>query len=148
MVKHNNSKTISDKPKVKLWIIGIIVVVIIVAILLILRGPEDSWIKDSRGVWIKHGNPAVNPQEVLDQQEGIRLTAEIYYANNARKVNFSSQCLGLVHLKNGVDYAVDIVSVPRTANDDLIENQCSENVLNQAEYFIELDKTGEIVRIV
>jgi hypothetical protein len=48
------------------WIIGIILLVLI--LLLILRSPEDSWIKDERGCWIKHGMPSTTPDYVLEQQ--------------------------------------------------------------------------------
>lgn len=41
--------------------------------LLLLRGfsGEDSWIKDSNGIWIKHGNPSETPDYVLEQQKAL-----------------------------------------------------------------------------
>lgn len=29
-----------------------------VAVLRIVSGPEDTWIRNDRGEWIKHGNPS------------------------------------------------------------------------------------------
>ncbi len=55
----------------------------------------------------------------------------------------NSQCLGTCG-----DYAVDIVHVPRTEGDNLIENQCEDYKTGKVNHFIELDKNGEIVRIV
>ena len=57
-------------------------------------------------------------------------------------MKFSSQCLGVVG-----DYAVDIVHVPRTEEDNKIENQCEDFRTGKVNNFIELDKDGEIVRI-
>ena len=42
---------------------------------------------------------------------------------------------------------IDIVHVPRNAEDDLTENQCEDFRLGKVMHFIELDKTGSIVRI-
>ena len=44
--------------KQKTWLIaGIAIVIVLAAVLFILRSPEDSWIKDSKGICVKHGNP-------------------------------------------------------------------------------------------
>jgi len=56
---------------------------------------------------------------------------------------FSSQCLGSCDT-----YAVDIVHVPRTREDDKEANQCESIRTGQLSHFIELDKDGKIVRIV
>lgn len=126
-----------------------IIILVLVFVFIVLRflTPEDTWIKDKNGFWIKHGNPSTTPDEVLQQQEAIKLANELYYANSARKVIFNSQCLGTVHLPIGVGYAVDIVHVPRIPEDDLKENQCSSFFSGEAEHFIELNSKGEIVRI-
>jgi hypothetical protein len=50
-------------------ICGIICIILLVlTLILILRGSEDTWIKDERGCWIKHGNPSQTPDYVLEQQ--------------------------------------------------------------------------------
>ena len=63
----------------KQYLILIIVLVLIVLFFIIfrLRG-EDSWIKDKRGVWIKHGVPFENPDYVLEQQEIINQALILY----------------------------------------------------------------------
>jgi len=37
-----------------LWVVAALAVILLI---LFLRGDEDSWIKDSNGRWIRHGNP-------------------------------------------------------------------------------------------
>src|SRR3989344_9012131 len=120
-------------------IVGIILIILIVITvdLMILRGDEDDWIQDSRGVWIKHGQPSKIPEYVLEQQglidSALRLYSELILTN----AEINSQCLGTVG-----DYAVDIVHVPRSEEDDLIENQCSAFRNGDVSHFIELDKKG------
>jgi len=122
--------------------IGIIFLLLIVGWLFVrfvIGGDEDSWIKDEKGIWIKHGNPAEISNYVLKQQNVINCAIRKF--NEVTK-EVNSQCLGTCE-----DYAVDIVHVPRTSEDDLIENQCDAYRNEQVNHFIELDKNGEIVRI-
>ncbi|MFH1503424.1 MAG: hypothetical protein ABIE36_02090 [Candidatus Diapherotrites archaeon] len=123
-----------------LVLVIILILVFLGIILLIIRGDEDNWIKDSRGVWIKHGNPSEIPNYVLEQQEIINCALE-KFNNFTGEIN--SQCLDTCK-----DYVVDIVHVPRTEEDNLIENQCSDFREGKVSHFIELDKEGEIVRII
>lgn len=46
----------------KLWIVVIVLIIVGVAILL-LRGDEDGWVKDSSGNWVMHGNPEIKDFE-------------------------------------------------------------------------------------
>ena len=61
---------------------GIIIFAILILIFIlglnfiVLRMDEDTWIKDSRGVWIKHGNPTETPDEVKEQYYIIQLDQE------------------------------------------------------------------------
>jgi hypothetical protein len=122
--------------------IGVIAFLLILAIVfLLLRGNEDDWIMDSRGVWIKHGSPLNTPDYILIQQQSIVCALALY--NKSLPETLSSQCLGSCD-----KYAVDIVHVPRTAEDDLEKNQCEAFRRGQLTHFIELDKDGNIVRIV
>ena len=107
-----------------------------------LGGDEDNWIKDSRGVWIKHGSPAKTPAGVLEQQQSINCALSLYNEAKNSGMNFSSQCLGTCR-----EYVVDIVHVPRESSDNLPENQCTDFLDGAVSKFIELDKDGEIVRI-
>lgn len=130
------------------WIIGIIVIVIIILgiTLVILRGfnrGEDNWIKDSRGVYVKHGNPSSVPQEVKDQQELINCSEGLFGSLVMTQVQLDSQCLGKCS-----DYSVDLVHVPRSPEDDLAGNQCAEFKNGVTKHFIEIDNTGKVVRIV
>lgn len=126
-------------------IVGIILIILvmIVAGLMIFRwGGEDSWIQDSRGVWIRHGHPSKVPEYVVEQQELISSALQLYVKLIESGVEIDSQCLGVVG-----DYAVDIVHVPRTAEDDLVENQCAEYRSGAVGHFIEMERGGGIVRI-
>jgi hypothetical protein len=78
-----------------------------------------------------------------EQQEAINCSSELYNFGKVVYENFSSQCLGTC--KN---YAVDIVHTPRTEYDNLPENQCEDFRNGKVKHFIELDKDGNIVRIV
>lgn len=102
---------------------------------------DNVWLKDYRGVWTKIGNPIKTPDYVKEQQKIIECAKNLYQKNKDKEL--SSQCLGVCG-----DYAVDIVHVPRTEEDNKIENQCEDFRLGKVSHFIELDKNGEIVRIV
>ncbi len=121
----------------------IIVVIIVIALLRVGNSGEDSWIKNEKGIYVKHGNPAKTPNEVLEQQVAISCAMSLYSQTRASGREINSQCLGRCQ-----DFSVDIVHVPRTSDDDLVENQCSDFRNKLTNHFIELDKNGEIVRIV
>ncbi len=128
----------------KHFLIYLLILILVLGIVLFfIRGSEDDWIKDSRGVWIKHGNPSLTPEKVLEQQEAINCALDLYGEQKRENISFSSQCLGTCD-----NYAVDIVHVPRTEEDNLIENQCSDFANGEVSHFIELDKEGRVVRVV
>jgi hypothetical protein len=120
----------------------IVIVLVLAMVFILLRGNEDSWIKDKRGVWIEHGNPKVIPAYVIEQQELLENVSQLYLEKKS-EMNLSSQCLGLIE-----GYAIDIVHVPRTSEDDLTENQCKDFRNGTVSHFVELDNNGSIVRIV
>jgi hypothetical protein len=62
----------------KVIIIFIILILIFIIGLnfIVLRMDEDTWIKNSDGVWIKHGNPSDTPDEVKEQSYIIQLDQE------------------------------------------------------------------------
>jgi len=109
----------------------------------VIGGNEDDWIKDSRGVWVKHGAPSSTPDYVLKQKQIISCAMDLYEEEKSKNVVFNSQCLGSCD-----DYAIDIVNIPRNSDDDLSENQCDDYKTGKASHFLELDKDGEIVRII
>ncbi|MBU0894143.1 MAG: hypothetical protein KKF48_01300 [Nanoarchaeota archaeon] len=129
----------------KSYLILISIVVLIILVLFIrffIGGSEDSWIKDKRGVWIKHGVPSDIPYYVLIQQKIVDEAIKLYEDKKSRGTEFNSQCLGIVD-----NYAIDIVHIPRIAEDDLVENQCEDYRSGQVSNFIELDKDGDVVKI-
>lgn len=129
-----------------IWIVGgiaVLIAIILIGLRLFIGGGEDAWIKDNRGVWIKHGNPFSTPDYVTEQQDAIDCVNELYNKARDEGMNFSSQCLGSCG-----DYAVDVVRVPRTSDDNKPENQCTDFREGKIKHFIELDKNGAIVRVV
>jgi hypothetical protein len=126
-----------------LIIVAFVLIFIIGLNFIVLRMDEDSWIKNNNGVWIKHGNPAQIPNEVKEQQQIISCTEDIYSQLKSSGMIFSSQCLGACG-----NYSIDIVHIPRTSEDEKIENQCEEYINKKTSNFIELDKEGKIVRII
>jgi len=134
-----------DKMKKTYSIIIIVIAVLIVAVFFIrfiLGGNEDSWIKDEKGVYVKHGAPSETPEHVAKQQDAVSCALNLYQQKKTQGMQFSSQCLGTCG-----NFVVDIVNVPRNEEDNKVENQCSDYRAGKASHFIELDKNGEIVRI-
>ena len=130
----------------KLYQILIIIAILAVVWIFVrffIGGSEDSWIKDEKGVWIKHGVPYETPDYVIEQQQIINQTLFLYEQRKSEEMEFFSQCLGVIE-----NYAVDIVHVPRSSEDNLVENQCEAYRNGEVTHFIELDKDGNIVRIV
>ncbi|MDP2926278.1 MAG: hypothetical protein Q8N99_07915 [Nanoarchaeota archaeon] len=127
-----------------IWLIlGIIIILGIILVFRGFNGGEDNWIKDNKGLWIKHGNPKNTPEKVKIQQDALNCANSLY--NNAKNtgMEFNSQCLGTCK-----DYSIDIVHVPKNSEDNLAENQCSDFRDRITKYFIELDKDGNVVRVV
>lgn len=127
--------------KALLILIAIIGAIIIILIVLRLTSPEDTWIIDSRGVWVKHGNPSSTPEEVKQQQYLINQANLLYKnAQKSGKDLTAGPCLG----NADADTVVDIAHSPRQVIDNFSENQCA---LGTAHHFIELDINGNIIKI-
>lgn len=125
------------------WILGIVFLILVILIFLIIRGFEDSWILEKNGVYVKHGHPFNTPSYVKEQLDVIKCAGDLYKKANETGVIFNSQCLGRCN-----NYSIDIVNSFRTSEDDKIDNQCSDYRNKITSNFIELDKTGEIIRII
>jgi len=140
-----SKKLVLTRKKIILILVVLFFIIgIIIFARIFVNGGEDTWIKDSRGVWIKHGNPSETPNYILEQQELMSCAFDKFtdFAEETSSEEISSQCLGICG-----DYAIDIVHVPRTTEDDLEENQCADFREGRVSHFIELDRFGEIVRI-
>jgi hypothetical protein len=135
-------KKVNNKRK-PIFVMIFITITILGILFIFLRGNEDNWIKNSKGIWIKHGNPAETPSEVKSQQQIIACATDIYSQFKKNGMVFSSQCLGACG-----NYSIDIVHVPRTSEDDKIENQCEEYLNGKTNHFLELNKEGNIIRII
>ena len=125
----------------KKWIWGVILVVVLL-IFLFLRGDEDTWVMNEKGEFVPHGVPAEMPEYVSKQKEVLTCAFDLYNQAEYDGFKFSSQCLGICQ-----DYAVDIVNVPRTEEDNLPKNQCADYLEKKVNNFVELDKDGVLVRI-
>ena len=130
------------------FLVSAIVVLIIVAFAYFYFGDkpvviEDKWIKDSRGVWVEQGNPAVTPDNVLAQQEALTCGERLYRVQKpSGAYKFTSECLG----KCG-DYSIDVVNVPRNEKDDLQHFECLEYLNGITTSLIEVDSDGNVVRV-
>ena len=134
-------------------LIGIVLIafVLIIVFRIGLNGQgEDSWIKNEKGVWVKHGFPSTTPEEVLEQQKAITDAFNLYTRAKLSGMQFSSQCLGIVGKGDAVGnglYVADIIHVPRTDEDNEVENQCPDYINGKAKNFIELDKDGNLIKV-
>jgi hypothetical protein len=127
------------------WFLIIAIGCLLIMNLIFLRfvyTPEDSWIK-VKGVYVKHGNPSTTPNYVKEQEIIVNCSKYLYNAKKQLIGQFSSECLGVCG-----NYSVDIVHVPRIDLDNLPENQCDAYKTGLLKHFVELDKEGNIVRIV
>ena len=114
--------------------------VVLAFVRFVIGGNEDGWVKDERGVYVAHGSPSEVPGYVVWQNAAIACSYDLFDNLSEEK---NSQCLGYCG-----NYAVDVVHVPRSAEDDLTENQCGDYGSGFVSHFIELGKSREIVRII
>ena len=126
-----------------LAIVAISVILVVVVLLFLLRGDEDDWIRnsDTNGVWTKHGNPSTIPVYVVEQKDALNCATDLYNQARNNEMIFDSQCLGACG-----NYSVDIVHSPRNMDDDKTINQCPDYP-KKTRFFIELDSSGNIVRV-
>ncbi len=130
----------------KFYLVLVVIAVLAVvwfAVRFIIGGSEDDWIKDEKGAYVKHGAPSETPGYVKEQQDAVSCALNLYNQEKNKGTEFESQCLGTCG-----NYAVDIVHVPRTSEDNLAENQCPDYREGKVSKFIELDKDGNIAGIV
>ncbi len=133
--------------KKKYWILVIVIVLVVAGIYLSFNKKEDltgSTIEKTE----KEKTAEAEEGEtnlILEQQKAIVQARELYAQKRQEGMRFESQCLGTVG--DQIKYAVDIVHVPRNAEDDLIENQCSDFRTGKIRHFVELDRGGNIFRI-
>lgn len=125
-------------------LVAVVFIAIVGAIIVLLRGDEDKWIKDGRGVWVEHGNPREKPEEVVTQEELIQKAKALLNEEKDIGTDLSSgPCLGKV----ADDWVLDIAHNPREAVDDKPENQCMDYNDGDVHHFIELDQNGEVIKI-
>lgn len=142
----NQTKKRSKNNNILIVISAIILLIPIIFLLLrfgVIGGSEDDWIKNGKGIYIKHGNPSEKPENVQAQEKALDCARNLYYKAVADGIILVSQCLGVCG-----EYSIDIVNVPRQDTDDLSDNQCQEYKDKVTSAFIELDKYGNIARVV
>lgn len=130
----------------KLNIVIIFIIILLCAVLVLrfsLGGTGGTWVVNENGLYDKSENSSGISEEVVDQQLLILAAMQLYFEKQREGMNFSSQCLGVVG-----DYAVDVVHIPRIAEDDVKENQCEEFISGMVKKLIELDAEGNVMRII
>jgi len=133
----------------KIYLVLIVIVCLITVwgfLRFFIGGSEDSWIKNEKGEYVKHGVPSETPDYVKEQQEAVIQALELYQTKKQEGMEFESQCLGIVG--ENLKYVVDIIHIPRTEEDNLPENQCEDYLNGEIKNFIELDKDGNIFMMV
>ena len=98
--------------------------------------------RDSNGIWTPHGKPSNIPENIIDSNT-LECALNLYQSAYTMNMQFNSQCLGTCG-----NYSIDIVNVPRKSEDNLPENQCADYKNKITNHFIELDKKGNIIRII
>jgi hypothetical protein len=76
-------------------IIGILIIAAIIFLFAVTRTGldlqgEDSWIKDSNGVYVKHGNPSEIPENVKEQQDAILCAGNLYSVEKSKETEFKA----------------------------------------------------------
>ncbi len=110
--------------KNKFIIFIIVVIAILIAVILFLGFNNNS------------------NNENKEESKVINCAKDLYDKEKTKIIEFNSQCLGTCE-----GYAVDIVHVPRSEEDNKIENQCADYRNGKLKSFIELDENGKLVRI-
>ena len=123
------------------------IIAVLVLILIILQANKEVLVENKAEEKEENQTNVSDsvPAYIALQQRALYEAVQLYQRKKAEGMNFSSQCLGVVAEEN---YVVDIVHVPRIAEDNLPENQCLEFLRGQVKHFIELDKNGNIIRVV
>ena len=84
-------------------------------------------------------------REIADPQLAVIRAKAIFQKLQAEQFDFSrGPCIAEDLMPNWV---ADVVHNPRTALDDLPENQCQAFAKGSAQHFVELDMQGEAIRI-
>ena len=81
--------------------------------------------------------------QLPSSSDAVFCAHDLYLQAQQEGMQFESQCLGICD-----NYAVDIVSVPRSDADNLPKNQCDAFNNGDVTGFIELDRDGNLVRTV
>lgn len=114
-----------------IFLLSLLFIILISAIVIFRVGFDEQGVSASTSEYVK------------EQQEAVICANNIYQQEKENNAEFNSQCLGTC-----MDFAVDIVHVPRTDEDNKSENQCESYRNGKVGHFIELDKDGKIVRLV
>lgn len=135
----------------KIYLILAGILVLFILLLIILRGlsGEDSWIKDSDGFWIKHGNPYETPANVLEQQKLIEEALKLYHDKIEEGVDFhvfssDKQSLGVSLDGN---YGFFVVWTPENGKVDM-QRYSNLDETGKLKNFVLLDRDGNVVRVV
>lgn len=80
-----------------------------------------------------------------EADNAVSQAAHVYNLAKERNLDMSSgPCLSNSLISGWV---LDIVHSPRSADDDLVDNQCGTILNGQAKHIIELDPEGNLVRV-
>ncbi len=129
------------------WIVLIVIILVSAEISGRLVLMKNAWIKDQKGVWIKHGQPRILPDYVTLQEKVLAKATELYDQKRAEGIDFSSGPCLADPLADYPEWAVDIAHNPRQEIDNNPENQCSSFRTGKAKHFVELDENGNLIKV-
>jgi hypothetical protein len=133
----------------KKFYLGLITVVVLFFVFLIIfRESEDTWIKDSRGVWIKHGVPSETPDYVLEQQELINQANNLYNVKLQEFGTFDKFSSDKQFLGNNLDGDYGFFVVWIAPGEEVDTNRYSDlSEFGNFTKFVLLDRNGSVVKI-
>lgn len=125
-------------PKIKIILIAGLIIISSI----IYFGVKNPQIENATVVSQTSSPSPQTPAPEIDA-EILKNALNLYIDKRAESIDLKDgPCLG----KIAEDWVLDIAHRPRTAVDDLPENQCADFREGRAHHFIELDPDGQLIR--
>jgi len=121
---------------------------VIVVTFLLIGESENFWIKDARGVWIKHGTPLGNPSYVSEQQKVIEDALKLCETKIREGIDFHMFDSDRQYLGNSSDgkYGIFVVWTPENGTVDM-QRYSNLDSTGKMKQFILLDRDGNVAKV-
>ena len=88
----------------------------------------------------------IDTDELRSQkEEAIRLASDLFKKEKSKGFDFTGGPCLAEEISKG--WSVDMVHLPRVAEDDKVENQCQNYRSGKTKHFVELSLNGDLVRV-